>query len=96
MADFITAAFPWILLGITLSVLFTTVINTTRRIEQAKREGNMELAKQYNQRCAIGLCFGPLLGIVFAKLTGMDIAMGIAMGPMWGMIAAAWLTKPKT
>ncbi len=74
MRDFLLAALPWVLAGVAAAILCA---------------GNSRKREKDDERIAIGMCLGLLLGMA---LNGCDLwenhAIGLALGPLWGMALA--------
>ena len=74
MRDFLLAALPWVLAGTAVVILCA---------------GNGRKQEKDDERIAIGMCRGRLLGML---LNGCGLwenhAIGLALGPLWGMALA--------
>lgn len=78
MKEFVTAALPWILMGIALAIL---AVN--HGMENQKDE-------KKRSRIAMGAGFGLLFGVMLNSCgLWADHALGIAIGPLWGMALAS-------
>lgn len=83
MKDFITAALPWIICGISVAIICV-------RIGHGKKEKGLE------QRMAIGMALGLMASPVLNSFELWDNhGLGIALGPLWGMALALLTYKEK-
>lgn len=80
MREFITAALPWILMGLALAVFFA---NQARPKDEEEQE-------QQEQKMTAGILLGLLLGIALNEFGWWESpALGLAIGPLWGMALTA-------
>lgn len=78
MKKFVSAALPWVLMGLALAVLAASLI--TKKQKNEKR----------GTYIALGAGLGLLLGAVLNSCgLWADQALGYAMGPLWGMAIAS-------
>lgn len=69
MMDFLLAALPWIVMGLSLAIFF------------ANGGGKKEKQDTYGtEGMCIGMCLGTALGAVFGYNTGLGISMGMLLG----------------
>lgn len=84
MKDFITAALPWVLCGISVAIICV-------RIGHGKKE------KVFEERLALGIAFGLMASPV---LNSFDLwknhGLGFALGPLLGMAIALLTYKKET
>lgn len=76
MLDFIRAATPWVLIGLSLAVFFAG--NTNRKPDEKPR-GNFGSVGM-----CIGMCIGTALGSALWNNTGLGISMGMLVGLVIG------------
>lgn len=70
MKDFITAAAPWVIMGLTLAIFFARIS------KKPKKSGkNHESAG-----IALGMCFGAAVGTMFEGGPAICISLGILIG----------------
>lgn len=80
MKDFITAALPWVLMGLALAVIAAA-------FAEARKNEN---EKEFGRRLAAGAGLGVVAGaVLFACGFLESSAVCLAMGPLLGMAAAA-------
>lgn len=76
MLDFIRAATPWVLIGLSLAVFFAG--NANRKPDKKPR-GNFGSVGM-----CIGMCIGTALGSALWNNTGLGISMGMLVGLVIG------------
>lgn len=76
MLDFIWAATPWVLIGLSLAVFFAG--NANRKPDEKPR-GNFGSVGM-----CIGMCIGTALGSALWNNTGLGISMGMLVGLVIG------------
>ncbi|MGN1031648.1 MAG: hypothetical protein ACI4PQ_08605 [Butyricicoccaceae bacterium] len=84
MKEFITAAFPWLMIGLALAVIAAA-------FAEEKRKGT---EKRFGQRVIAGAGLGVIFGVVL-NICGFweSEAFGLAIGPLWGMAVAALIKE---
>ena len=85
MKEFVTAALPWVLVGIALAILAV----------------NCGMEKQKDEKksasITVGAGLGLLLGVALNSCGLWDNhALGLAIGPLWGMALAAMYRSKDT
>ena len=75
MKDFITAALPWVMMGLALAVLAASYAREKK--EDQKKRNELQLG---------GMALGMLLGVALGT-TGLleNHALGISLGALWGL-----------
>lgn len=76
MKDFITAALPWVMMGLALAVLAASYAREKK--EDQKKRNELQLG---------GMALGMLLGVALGT-TGLleNHALGISLGGLWGLV----------
>ena len=76
MKDFITAALPWVMMGLALAVLAASYAREKK--EDQKKRNELQLG---------GMALGMLLGVALGT-TGLleSHALGISLGALWGLV----------
>ena len=76
MKDFITAALPWVMMGLALAVLSASYAREKK--EDQKKRNELQLG---------GMALGMLLGVALGT-TGLleNHARGISLGALWGLV----------
>lgn len=70
--DFLKAAMPWIVIGLTLAVFLA---------KQTDRETKKEKGDSYEaEGMSIGMCLGVALGVALGGNTGIGISLGMLLG----------------
>ena len=73
MKDFITAALPWIIIGIAIALL---AVNAGKRKKgEKKADDNM----------SEGMCIGMCIGVALGASGVIDLGLGISLGMLAGM-----------
>ncbi|MDO4466455.1 MAG: hypothetical protein Q4C49_05540 [Bacillota bacterium] len=79
--DFLTAALPWIAIGVAVAIFFASQRNTVHNNNGDKNYVSMGIA--------IGMCFG----VAFSCITDMNMGLGIAIGMVLGLSVGTSLEK---
>ena len=76
MKDFITAALPWVMMGLALAVLAASYAREKK--EDQKKRNELQLG---------GMALGMLLGVALGT-TGLleNYSLGISLGALWGLV----------
>lgn len=77
MKDFITAALPWIIIGIAIALL---AVNAGKR---KKGDDNM----------SEGMCIGMCIGVALGASGVIDLGLGISLGMLAGMAVGSCVKK---
>ena len=82
--DFLSAALPWICIGLLLAVFFA---------QNARKKKNNKKAENYStEGMALGMCFGVAIGTAFGNYTGI----GLSLGMLAGLVIGSYIEKKKT
>lgn len=82
MKDFISAALPWIVLGITVAI---AVVNI--KGDKARKEDREKIGNYMSVGMSIGMCFGIIIGLAFDEILGGNgLTYGIGLGMLGGMV----------
>ena len=84
MMDFLSAALPWISIGLLLAIFFAQ--NTQ------KKKGNKENENYGTEGMALGMCFGVAIGTSLGNNTGI----GLSLGMLAGLVIGASIEKKKS
>lgn len=106
MTNFILAALPWVVSGITVAVVLTNFSkkkksrNTTESQDNfedtnvVKEKENTEEEDYISTGMSLGMCFGVAIGSAFmGKFGTIALTYGISFGILWGMIAGMCIKK---
>ena len=72
--DFMSAALPWIALGLLLAIFFARAANGTKKEEDHGSEG-----------MALGMCFGVALSTALHINVGLGMMAGMVLGLLVGL-----------
>ena len=76
VVDFLSAALPWICIGLLLAVFFA---------QNARKKKNNKKAGNYStEGMALGMCFGVAIGTSFGNNTGIGLSLGMLAGLVIG------------
>ena len=76
MKDFITAALPWVMMGLALAVLAASYAREKK--EDQKKRNELQLG---------GMALGMLLGGALGTIGLLEnYALGISLGALWGLV----------
>ena len=82
--DFLSAALPWICLGLLLAIFFA-------KSAQKKKENKMK--ENYGtEGLALGMCFGVAIGTSLGNNTGI----GLTLGMLAGFVIGSCIEKKKS
>lgn len=81
--DFLSAALPWICMGLLLAVFFA---RSTRKEQENKKNDNYS-----TEGLALGMCFGVAIGTSFGNNTGI----GLTLGMLAGFVIGSCIEKKK-
>lgn len=71
--DFLLAALPWIVVGLSLAIFFANSTERKENQDNYRTEG-----------MCVGMCLGTALGAAFGRNTGLGISMGMLLGLVIG------------
>ena len=77
MKDFITAALPWIIIGIAIALL---AVNAGKR-----KKGADSMSE--------GMCIGMCVGVALGASGVIDLGLGISLGMLAGMAVGSCIKK---
>lgn len=72
VSDFISAALPWICMGLLLAVFFAR--------SSQKKKGREEKENYGTEGMCFGMCFGTALGTAMGNNTGIGMSLGMLLG----------------
>ena len=76
MKDFITAALPWVMMGLALAVLAASYAREKK--EDQKKRNELQLG---------GMALGMLLGVALGTAGLLENhALGFSLGALWGLV----------
>ena len=92
MRDFLTAALPWVLIGIAIAVFAAGAAVGAKR-KRKKRENGEETAP--GTFWMEGMCFGLAMGVCFGSIGVVRLETGIGMGMLLGLAVGGFIPKAK-
>ena len=101
MKEFFMAALPWICMGVAVAVAMVVLQHEKVRKEMLEADETLtaeEKQKKMAQRSSNmvwGMCVGECLGIAFAEVCNISIALGISIGMMVGIALGVREKKEK-
>ena len=81
--DFLSAALPWISIGLLLAIFFAQSART--------KKDNKKQETYSTEGMALGMCFGVAIGTAFGNNTGI----GLTLGMLTGLVIGSCITKKK-
>ena len=75
--DFLSAALPWICIGLLLAIFFAQSVR--------KKKDNKKNENYGTEGMALGMCFGTALGTSLGNNTGIGLALGMLAGYAIGL-----------
>ena len=76
--DFISAALPWLCIGLLLAIFFAK--------NAAKEKDNNKKANYGTEGLALGMCFGVAISSAFGNNTGIGLTLGMLLGYAIGLL----------
>ena len=74
--DFLSAALPWICIGLLLAIFFA---------QSARKKKDKNKKENYStEGMALGMCFGVAIGTAFGNNTGIGLPLGMLAGLVIG------------
>ena len=90
MKDFILAALPWVVMGLTLAIFLA--FRAKRKTDGTEASADTETKKtegdHSSEGISLGMCFGVAFGIMFDQL-----ALGISLGMLLGLAIGMGIKK---
>ena len=83
--DFLSAALPWICLGLLLAVFFVRAERAKKKSAEAEENGEKKKADYGAEGLAIGMCFGTAVGTSIGNNTGLGMVIGMVLGYAVGL-----------
>ena len=72
MIDFLSAALPWLCIGLLLAIFFA---------QSARKKKGDETKETYaTEGMALGMCFGTAIGTSIGNNTGIGMSLGMLLG----------------
>ena len=81
--DFLSAALPWISIGLLLAIFFAK--------SARKKNGSKKNADYGTEGMALGMCFGTAIATSFGNNTGI----GLTLGMLAGLVIGSCIEKKK-
>ena len=81
--DFLSAALPWICIGLLLAIFFA---QSARKKKESKQNDNYG-----TEGLALGMCFGVAIGTALGSNTGI----GLTLGMLAGFVIGSCMEKKK-
>ena len=85
--DFLSAALPWICIGLLLAIFFAQSV----RKKKDKKKDNKKNENYGTEGMALGMCFGTAIGISLGNNTGI----GLSLGMLAGLVIGSCIAKKK-
>ena len=84
LLDFLSAALPWISIGLLLAIFFAQSAGTKRKDEKKETYGT--------EGMELGMCFGVAIGTSLGNNTGI----GLTLGMLVGLVIGSCIEKKKS
>lgn len=91
MKDFIMAALPWVIMGISIAILVTNASKVKKAIKSNTTD--KEETKKDDNYMSEGMCIGMSLGVVFGTTGIFDLGTGISLGMLVGLVIGMYIKK---
>lgn len=97
MIDFLSAALPWVFIGIAIVLV---IVNFSRKKKKSniKKPETSDKANPHNTNSednylSVGMSFGMCVGIVLGSIGIVPLAYGISFGMLFGLIVGMLIKK---
>ena len=85
MIDFLSAALPWLCIGLLLAILFA---------RSARKKKSDETKENYaTEGMALGMCFGTAIGTAIGTSIGNNTGIGMSLGMLLGLAIGSGIEK---
>ena len=105
MKDFIYAALPWIIMGLTIAVLAVKFSKANSKkdneivdksnMDDKKEAHNNKQNDQTNNNMATGMCIGMCLGVALSTIGLFSMSYGASFGMLIGMVVGMCINSQK-
>ncbi|WP_099468608.1 hypothetical protein [Konateibacter massiliensis] len=97
MADFLSAALPWLLIGIAVAIIAANFSRKKRKLSP-KEQGHLDKAKSTkvdseDNYMSVGMCLGMCAGTVLNSMGIISLSYGISFGMLIGMVVGMCINK---
>lgn len=75
--DFLTAALPWLCIGLLLAIFFAQSANNKK---EDKKKEDKKKENYSTEGLALGMCFGVAISTAFVSYTGIGLTLGMLAG----------------
>ena len=82
MKDFIMAAFPWVLMGLALAIIFANYSRLKKQTDKTENNFSGE-----------GMCLGMCFGVALSTTGLFDLSIGISLGLLVGLVIGSSIKK---
>ena len=83
--DFLSAALPWLCVGLLLAVFFVRADRAKKKSAEKEEKGEKKKPNYGTEGMALGMCFGTAVGTSFGKNTGLGMLIGMVIGYAVGL-----------
>ncbi|MDD2955336.1 MAG: hypothetical protein PHD67_03345 [Oscillospiraceae bacterium] len=92
MADFLQAAFPWVVMGVAIALFCCNHAKMKRQnTDGGKQKTDDE--KKADNRMAEGMSIGMCIGVAIGSTGVCSLATGVSLGMLIGMVAGMYMKK---
>ena len=88
MKEFVTAALPWVCMGIALAISLKMLGKEKEKMNNGTEE-EKAAAQQRSRNMVTGICVGECAGVVLAQMLELPIAVGLSAGMLLGVLACS-------
>lgn len=89
LKEFLSAALPWVCMGLALAFGMKRLSVEQARRNAAVTEEEKRAAERRSQSLTMGICLGECLGIALTQALQLNIAYGISLGMLAGVVYGA-------
>ena len=83
--DFLSAALPWLCVGLLLAVFFVRADRAKKKSAEAEENGEKKKTNYGTEGLALGMCFGTAVGTSIGNNTGLGMIIGMVIGYAVGL-----------
>ena len=93
MKEFISAALPWVAIGLAIAIILTNAVKRTKSRDENNEDQAAKDQKSAENHMTDGLCIGMCMGVALGSTGIIDLATGISLGMLLGLAVGMCIKK---